>query len=139
MRAPPPPCPPRSHSCLVSLTCYAIARAVARATLRPSRASSPRRALARVRRLTALCVVSRHRHDRTLAVRRPANPHPNPNPDPDPDITAHSLGGFLLMLVVIAKSHYVWLWYIVGIGSGTQLLVELYGLSSVAILQKRRW
>ena len=63
----------------------------------------------------------------------------NPNPDPDPDITAHSLGGFLLMLVVIAKSHYVWLWYIVGIGSGTQLLVELYGLSSVAILQKRRW
>ena len=55
------------------------------------------------------------------------------------DIVAHTVGGLLLTLVVINKAHYLYVWYIVGVFSGSQLLAEAYTFTTVLLLGKRRW
>ena len=56
------------------------------------------------------------------------------------DLTFHSIAGLLLALTVINKGHYLYLWYIVAIFSGPQLLADLWTLFSILCIgRKRRW
>ena len=51
----------------------------------------------------------------------------------------HTLESILLSIVVIATGQYFYVWFIVGIGNGLQLLAEVYTFTTVMVLGKRRW
>lgn len=54
-------------------------------------------------------------------------------------VVCHTFGGIMLSLIVLNKSHYVFFWYVFPFFSAFPMVVELYGISSVLLLKKRRW
>lgn len=56
------------------------------------------------------------------------------------DLTFHSIASLLITLTVMNKEHYLYLWYIVLVFSGPQVVLDLWNLTTVLCLgRKRRW
>lgn len=54
-------------------------------------------------------------------------------------VICHITASLLLSVVVIEKWHYMTLWIIFGFFSVIPAVCELFGIMSVAVLNKRRW
>ena len=56
------------------------------------------------------------------------------------DLTFHSIASLLITLTVMNKGHYMYLWYIVLVFSGPQVVFDVLNLAMVLCLgRKRRW